>query len=184
MIERILRAAQARFEKHGISATTMGELAQDAGISRAWLYRHYPNREAVVEAVVARQTQQLVSEVVQAADPALSPEQRLTEAFVRVVRTLRANPMLRRLLADDREIIAPYLMGDAAPLLRSGIELLAGALAGTLKPAQARRVAETVIRLVFSIAVVPALGVDFDNPRELRAYAAQVIPSLLAATQR
>ncbi|MDB4975176.1 MAG: hypothetical protein JWN48_3517 [Myxococcaceae bacterium] len=180
---RILDAALQRFESQGIAATTMAELAADAGISRGWLYRLFPNREAVLQALISRQIQRHVSALAAQASPDLPLVERLTNAFVFTLKTLRGNALLRRVLTTDRAIGANYLLGDAAPLLRFGVITLTAALSGPggLKPAQAKRVGETLVRVTFSILITPTLGVDFDNPRELRAYATQIVHSLLLA---
>jgi AcrR family transcriptional regulator len=183
MTARILDAALERFTTHGISTTTMGELAIDAGISRAWLYRNFENREAILAALAAREAQRLVAEVARTADFSLPRAERLTNAFVQIVKFLRGHALLRHVLAAERELSMTYLLEGSAPALRWGIETLALSLqAGVdpLKPSRAKRVSETMVRLIHSIVITPALGVDFDNPRELRAFATQLVHALLA----
>lgn len=182
MTERILDAALQRFEAQGIAATTMGELAADAGISRAWLYRNFENREAVLRALIARQCRQLAADVARAANYSLPRVERMANAFVHIVRFLRENALLQRVLVADREQTVPYLLEDAAPVLRWGVETLTTMLQvgdDGLPPVHAKHVGETFVRLVFSIAITPSLGADFDNPRELRAYATRIARGLL-----
>lgn len=52
--ERILDAAQVRFRSYGYSKVTMEELAQDLGISKKTLYKHFKNKEEVLRAVARR----------------------------------------------------------------------------------------------------------------------------------
>lgn len=51
----ILHHAAACFAATGLAAT-MGEIAAAAGVSRRTLYNHFPTREAVLEALVERQS--------------------------------------------------------------------------------------------------------------------------------
>lgn len=64
---RILNAALRCFARHGLSRTTMSDIAEAAELSRTSLYKHYPNREAVFRALVARVNQGVRRAVVDAA---------------------------------------------------------------------------------------------------------------------
>lgn len=57
--ERILEAAQQTFLRYGYRRTTMGDLAEAAGISRPALYLFYANKEALFRGVVVRYFEQL-----------------------------------------------------------------------------------------------------------------------------
>jgi len=50
----ILDAAQRLYESIGFEKTTMGDVARDLGMSPANLYRSFPNRQAIDEAIAAR----------------------------------------------------------------------------------------------------------------------------------
>lgn len=64
---RILNAALGCFARHGLSRTTMGDIAEAADLSRTSLYKHYPNREAVFRALVVRVNQGVRRAVTEAA---------------------------------------------------------------------------------------------------------------------
>ena len=46
----ILEAAEKRFSEYGYNKTTMAEIAEDAGMSAANLYRYYKNKEDIAAA--------------------------------------------------------------------------------------------------------------------------------------
>ncbi|MEE2854261.1 MAG: helix-turn-helix domain-containing protein [Actinomycetota bacterium] len=48
--ERLLQAATAAFTVHG-GSVSLESIARDAGVGIGTLYRHFPNREALVEAI-------------------------------------------------------------------------------------------------------------------------------------
>ena len=54
--DTILDAAREVFEQYGARRANVDDVARAAGISRSTLYRAYPNKEALLAAVVARET--------------------------------------------------------------------------------------------------------------------------------
>jgi AcrR family transcriptional regulator len=60
----LIDAAKAAFAEVGLNVS-LEEIARRAGVGIGTLYRHFPNREAVVEAVYRREVQQLVEAVPQ-----------------------------------------------------------------------------------------------------------------------
>ena len=54
--ERILRAALAAFARAGFAAATMSEIARDAGMAVANLYRYYPGKEELFAAAIPDET--------------------------------------------------------------------------------------------------------------------------------
>src|SRR5213083_3552189 len=51
--QRIVDAARAHFFSHGFRRVTMNDLAAELGISKKTLYVHFPDKMAVLEAVLA-----------------------------------------------------------------------------------------------------------------------------------
>jgi AcrR family transcriptional regulator len=56
--ERLLEAAKAGFAEMG-AEVSLDEIARRAGVGIGTLYRHFPTRDAIVEAVYRREVQQL-----------------------------------------------------------------------------------------------------------------------------
>jgi AcrR family transcriptional regulator len=179
---RILELAYARFCEDGIAATTMSQLAADAGISRQWLYRHFENRDAVVTALLAREARHFVAELLRRDRPDAPFVDVVIDAFDYVVGALRAHALLQRILVTEPETVAPFLASGTGPLLQMATETTVVAIRGrtSFTPAEARAVAETILRLVLSVVVNNHTTIDFDDPRHRRAYAQRIIPRLLA----
>lgn len=74
---RILNAALRCFARHGLSRTTMSDIAEAADLSRTSLYKHYPNRETVFRALVTRVNEGVRRAVTEAAAAPGSLEERL-----------------------------------------------------------------------------------------------------------
>jgi AcrR family transcriptional regulator len=56
---RLLETAKAAFAEKG-SGASLDEIARTAGVGAGTLYRHFPNRDALVAAVYRNETEQLV----------------------------------------------------------------------------------------------------------------------------
>ena len=81
----ILDAAAHVFSEHG-SGSNMADVAAEAGVSRATLYRYYPHREALLEALAA---EALADAAERLADAGLE-RATVEEAIERIVRALIA----------------------------------------------------------------------------------------------
>jgi len=57
---RLLETAKATFAEKG-SGASLDEIARTAGVGAGTLYRHFPTRDALVEAVYRNETEQLVA---------------------------------------------------------------------------------------------------------------------------
>src|SRR4051812_4822969 len=58
--ERILQAAADLMRANGVAATTLDEVRVASGTSKSQLYRHFPDKEALVQAVIAFRGRELL----------------------------------------------------------------------------------------------------------------------------
>jgi AcrR family transcriptional regulator len=58
--ERILEVAKAAFTRHG-AATSLDDIAKQAGVGAGTLYRHFPTRDALIEAVYRSEVEKLAA---------------------------------------------------------------------------------------------------------------------------
>jgi AcrR family transcriptional regulator len=58
--ERILEAAKGAFTRHGADAS-LDEVAKQAGVGAGTLYRHFPTRDALIEAVYRSEVEKLAT---------------------------------------------------------------------------------------------------------------------------
>ncbi|MUL66960.1 TetR family transcriptional regulator [Mycobacterium sp. CBMA 234] len=52
--DRLIDAAEECMRAKGIRATTVSEVAEVAGVSRGWLYRHFPDKVTLLGAAIVR----------------------------------------------------------------------------------------------------------------------------------
>jgi AcrR family transcriptional regulator len=157
--ERLLEAAEDVFAAEGTSASTE-EIARRAGVGIGTLFRHFPTKEALVEAIVLARVGRLVEEADALAtegDPATA----FFEFFSRTVEEAEAKKTYSELLAGgfvDVEGAAPELYRR----LRQAIgTLLARAQeAGTLRDDV--DVTEVMTLLVGAVRAAEHAGEDAD----------------------
>lgn len=58
--ERILEVAKGAFTRHG-TATSLDDIAKQAGVGAGTLYRHFPTRDALIEAVYRSEVEKLAA---------------------------------------------------------------------------------------------------------------------------
>src|SRR6266702_7031907 len=57
--QRLIEAALAAFAEHGADDASLDEIARRAGVGIGTLYRHFPTRQALLEAVYRSQVEAL-----------------------------------------------------------------------------------------------------------------------------
>ena len=155
VVEGALRAI-ARF---GLTKLTVDDVASEAGISRATLYRYFPGRGAVLAAVVQSETERLQRGL----DEALADVTSLPEALAAVAgfgaRTFVGHEALQHLLATEPGTVLPHLcFAGADTLLCVAADRIAPHLCRFMGPLEARRTGELLARIVLSYALAPPPG--------------------------
>ena len=121
----LIDAAKAGFSDVGLNVS-LEEIARRAGVGIGTLYRHFPSREAVVEAVYRREVEQLAEAVPQllGTSPAADALHQWMHLFVDYIATKR--------------LIAPSLgaaVGRTSSLYASPAELITRAISTLVKRA-------------------------------------------------
>ena len=65
--ERLLNIAKQAFSRHGANAS-LDDIAKQAGVGPGTLYRHFPTRDALIEAVYHAEVEKLASAARHASD--------------------------------------------------------------------------------------------------------------------
>jgi len=148
--EKILAAAREAFAEGGES-TALEEIARRAGVGIGTLYRHFPNRQALVEALYIDEVEEVCrsAEQLDGADPWEDLNAWL-ERFVAYIGTKKA---LAAELLNYLDHDAPLFSTSRAALYAAGEPLLKRAQeAGAVRPDVA--IAD-VIQMVIGIAKLP-----------------------------
>lgn len=159
---RIIDATLTCLARYGTAKTTVDDVAREAGVSRATVYRVFPGgREEIITAVVDTEVARLFA----ALGVCLGEAADLTEALVRGIveasRRIRDHAALATLLASEPEMVLGHLAFDESErLLTMASQFAAPFLARWMRPPEAERVAEWATRIVLSYAIAPSPFVD------------------------
>lgn len=114
----VLEHAAECFERYGIHRTRMADIADEAGISRQALYRMFPNRQTVVDAVLLKHAEILIQQVTEAVSGYESFAEALLEGCVLGIVHLREKPDILRLAqaSNVSEVSRSLLRPSTEPL--------------------------------------------------------------------
>jgi AcrR family transcriptional regulator len=176
---RILRATLEQAELVGIRRTTMEDVARRGGVGRATLYRRFPTKAALIDAIVFAEARRFMNGSASAHARADNVEDSLVFDTVFTVTFLREHTLLRKLLRTEPETILPSLTIDAGTILDFATDYSAALLrtdiygSAATTPAQERHlrtVAELQTRLTLSFIVTPHTSINLANIDDTRAY--------------
>lgn len=176
---RILSATLEQAELVGIRRTTMEDVARRSGVGRATLYRRFPTKDALIDALVLSEARRYLEGSAQARAHAETLEDRLVYGTVFTVTFLRDHALLKKLLRTEPETILPSLTVDAGAIIDFATQHSAAQLRTDLygsaetTPAQERHlrtVAELHTRLTLSFIVTPHTGIKLTSLEDTRDY--------------
>src|ERR1700735_2449209 len=123
--ERILADAKDAFTRRGAN-TSLDDVAKQAGVGAGTLYRHFPTRDALLEAVYRTEVEKLAA-----------AERRMAETMASRG-GLRAWMMLFVDYIAAKQIIAPALntmVGGPSKVFEATVDLIKGAIEGLVRRA-------------------------------------------------
>lgn len=101
--ERILKAALACFDRFGISKTTMEDVAAQAELGRKTVYRTFPGRTALLEAVALQKLQAFAAKLAKLITADTSFEEAFLTISLKSVELARKDPLFLNLLENTGE---------------------------------------------------------------------------------
>lgn len=116
--ERLLEATYACVARFGMAKTTVEDVAREAGLSRATVYRHMPGgKDQLVREVVAWEAQRFFLRLGEAVSGAPDLASMLEEALVFAHRAVEEHEVLQKVLQTEPEVLLPLLTVNANRLL-------------------------------------------------------------------
>src|SRR4029079_4276095 len=79
--DQIVAAAEKHFSRYGYGKTTVSDLAQAIGFSKAYIYKFFDSKQAIGEAICAKTLNQIVVAVEEAVAGASTPTEKLRKMF-------------------------------------------------------------------------------------------------------
>lgn len=173
-----LDAASRCFARHGITRTSMTDIGRELGVSRSGIYRQLGSIERAARLLLAREVQVLVTRRLTAAIRDATGPETVVVLLVEVVGYARQHPVLLKVLADEPEIIGPFLVTDLPEATAQIAEMVQPVLevamdAGLIARQDARALAGWLVRLAVVLILDPP-------PQPLRPFLEQLLlPALM-----
>ncbi|MGA8257373.1 MAG: TetR/AcrR family transcriptional regulator [Nocardioides sp.] len=177
--DRILDAAEACLGRDGIRRTTVARVADEAGLSRAYVYRFFADKATLLSAALIRRDEQFWDEA-RARVAGVLPEG-IGAMVAEAVLLARASPLgpLALSLAESEpeayaEVIGTYAHEIVPGLSGFWVELVGLAAEGGVirDDLDIEAAAEWVLRVVVSLVAVPGDRVDTADRASLRTFLA------------
>ena len=186
MEARVLDAAQAGVERWGMAKLTIDDIAAEAGVSRATLYRMFPGgKDVLFEALRVRELEEFFTRLAAHLDHADDLEDLLVRTVVSATEELRHDQHLAVMLASEPGETLTSLTVDGLPrIIRVATVFLVPLVDEYLPRRESARLVELLARLVISYFLAPSDHVDLGDPQSARTFIATFVlpafqPSLI-----
>lgn len=181
---RVLDAARTCCERWGRGKTTVDDIAAEAGISRATLYRMFPGgRDNLFEALRRQETEDFFVRLSESLTGATSFENLIVRSVVNSTSALHDDEHLRLMLASEPGEVVHDLTVEGLPvILRVATDFLTPWFAPHIGEARSAELAEWLSRVVISYFLAPSTyhdladevsATDFVQRHVLPAFAVQ-----------
>jgi AcrR family transcriptional regulator len=186
---RILGAAFDQAEDFGLRRFTIDEVARRVGISRVTIYRHFPKKDQLIDALLMREMRRFLTRLDAVIEAQPGPETKLTEGLAFCLDLLRGHRLLTRLLRTEPELILPHLTTKGAPVISAARgwiarlirnEIIQGRVV-SLPDDDVEVIAEILVRIVISLVISPDTALPVDSPDAQRRLAQRYLDPVVAA---
>ena len=181
--ERVVDATLACIARWGVSKTSFEDVAREAGVSRATVYRQFPGgRDALLQAVVRTELTRFSHAVAARLDEAETLEDLLVAGMHEAGTRLASHAALRTVLTYEPALVLTHLAFDrTASIFAAATELAAPHLRRFLTDEEAEIAAEWAARIVVSYASWASVDVDLTDEASVRRLVCTFMLPALAA---
>lgn len=167
----------------GLAKLALEDVADQAGVSRQTVYRHFGSRDGLLSETIVREEQAILELVDAAAEGHEDVEVAVRTGLTAAFRGAADHPLLQRLLTTEPEALLPFLLLGSGPVLSvvgPKIAEVVGERAGHLDPVELEFMGDALGRAVVSYVIAPRDDLDDTAARLARfvaGYAASCDPS-------
>lgn len=182
--QRILDAAGLVVARHGIKKTTMDDVAREASCSRAGLYKHFPGKDVLLQALFLREVERYLAKLLERAQTSRG-QKLLEDAFVLAVRYVRDHPVARAVIELEPEVFVSVFTQADKGLGETALSATASLIKvlmdrGDIRRTNTRVVADLLLRLLVTFVLVPRLVEEPDEELSIRRVFREVVMKGLA----
>ena len=175
----VLDAAGRCLARHGISKTTLSDIAREMGVAPSTVYRKVGSVDNVSMLLFAREAQRFLDRIPATLASATGP-QAITTLMADAIQTLADDPVAAKVLRDEGDWMGRMVTRQLDHLLAQGVEVAAPLLtaamaAGLIRAQDPERLAHWLLRIALAALVAPP-------PGDLRTALDELLLSVLAPT--
>jgi len=182
----VLDATLACVARWGLSKTTVEDVARQAGLSRATIYRYFPGgRDEIVDAVVSWQFLEFFGRLYDEVHGATSLEEVLERGLIFARRQVLGHEVLQKVLQTEPEVLLPKLTVES----KRTVGFISGFLVPYLQEhglpdgVEIHEAANFLARMILSYISAPG-GWDLADPDEVRRLVRmELLPGVVGQTQ-
>jgi AcrR family transcriptional regulator len=180
--DTILDTARAVFETYGVRRANIEDVAARAGVSRSTIYRRFPTKDELFEAVVRREAELFFTTLDQATT-GRSPQEAVVEAFTLGVRLIGDSPLYSRIADSEPELFGMFSRSDVFPIGRfaDGIAYTLRRCGADIADADLANIADILLRVAVGIIVFPTDRLDTSDQAAVRDYATRYLVPIINA---
>ncbi len=169
---RVLDAAKRCVERWGMSKLTIDDIANEAGVSRATLYRMFPGgKDVLFEALRVRELEEFFTRLAGHLEHVDTLEDLLVNTVVAATHELRDDSHLAVMLASEPGETLTSLTVDGLPrIIRVATVFLVPLVDEYLPRRDSARLVELLARLVISYFLAPSDHVDLGDHDSARLF--------------
>lgn len=173
MVERILDAAEKCVSRYGIRRTSVGEVARVGKLSRGSIYRHFPDKDALISAVFFRLRTFHLNRMEAILESETTLADKVTQAVVLGRDNLKQG-LIASLAEIEPETIATMFMDNS--LYDRSVEfwpphIIMAKESGEIgQQVDVAIATDFIMRLAVSLVAHPDMGVSLKSKAEIREY--------------
>jgi AcrR family transcriptional regulator len=182
---RLVDAAPTCLGRYGLRKTSLDDIAREAGVSRATVYRVFPGgKDRVVDVVLCHVVGRFFHDLEAELSSATSLEDLVTVGVATLLREAADNAVLASLIEHEPELVLPHFaFHQLDRVLDLADALCRPHLRRFLPDDEVRPAAELLARVVLTFAFRPAPWVDPRDPASVRRVVhTYVVPALTPTT--
>lgn len=181
---RVIAAAKACCERWGIAKVTIDDIATEAGVSRATLYRLFPGgKDVLFEALRVQELEEFFVRLTGQVAGAVDLEDLLVRVVVAATHELRDDQHLAIMMASEPGDTLAQLTVEGLPrIVRVATIFLVPIVDPFLPRRESARLVELLSRLVISYFLAPSDHVDLGDADSARLFIDTfILPAFLAS---
>jgi AcrR family transcriptional regulator len=161
-LDPVLDAAAECLARHGISKTTLSDIAREMGVAPSTVYRKVGSVDNVTMLVFAREAQRFLARIPATFAAATGPKS-ITMVMADAITTLADNPVAAKVLRDEGDWMGRMVTRQLDHLLAQGVEVTAPLLtaamaAGLIRQQDPHLLAHWMLRIALAALVAPPPG--------------------------